>query len=216
MLRNSTIYRRLWYVRKRNLNKLNIMFKVIIAVLMITAVTTDRLILPSLTHIAEQQAKDRFECTVNTVVRENLSSEVRYEDLVSIARDTDGNVTSLHIDMMKLNYFSSHISQKIREELSRDFYGSFSVPLGKLAGVDALSEEGPCLKMPISSAGDIRASFDSVFTSDGTNRTRHTVFLLVEAYFDISVPMKKIQIGLSSRVPVIDALIIGKLPVDML
>jgi len=214
MFRNTVLYHRLWYIKRRNIKKTRVLIRLaaIFIILAVFANYADKRLSPYLEEISQLKAQTIVTDTVSKVVAETFSDYVTYDDIVVISRDRAGNITSIRTDVVKLNKLSAKISQDIGQRLSRLHKDKISIPLGTLLGIPILAASGPELHMDVMPYGSVEADFKSEFSSEGINQTRHTIYLLVKAKVSVTVPLFSKNTEVTAAIPVAETVIVGKVP----
>ena len=90
---------------------------------------------PVITRYSETVAERILLNSTNKAVAEVLAeSETAYNDIVKTERNAEGNVTSLHVDTVKINLLQSNISLAVSEIAAENETFSISIPIGTFLG----------------------------------------------------------------------------------
>lgn len=214
MIKNTTLYHRFWYIKKRNAKRVSVLLRLllILIILCCTLFYANKNLMPAL-HIASEYKVNTIVTTaVNNAVNEMFIHNPGYEDLVYVDMDKDGRINSIRTDVVKLNKLSTGISNDVCNKLASLGKEKINVPLGTLFGNSLLSGEGPGLKIKIQPAGNVETDFKSEFSSVGINQTRHRIYLQVIAKVSIIAPLSRRKTEITTTVPVAETIIIGKVP----
>lgn len=211
MIKNSTLYHRFWYIRKRNVSRVHTYIRLltIFIILAFFVIYANKSLLPVLADISEFKARSLVTMAVNDAVNEVFAGNVRYEDLVVVKEAEDGRTRSIEIDRIKLNKLSSDISSSIRERLLLLEDKSISVPFGALLGNTPFEGSGPDLHVKIEPAGIVEVGFESEFSTAGINQTRHRIYLQVRSAVDIIAPLGTKRTELTNSILIAEAMIVG-------
>lgn len=214
MFKNTIMYRRLWYARRRNARKLNIFFKLflVLIILWLTVIYADNRLTPLLAEMSEQKARSMVSAVVTKVLDGPLSESFKYDELVRLYRDENGNIHSVETDMIKLNRLTEAVSGYVKLELDTAEDRGVSVPLGALTGIDLFTSVGPIVYVDIRSFGTVQTEFGSDFSSEGNNRTRHNIYFTVKAELVIKSLFFNERTVVSEKIPVADTVIVGGVP----
>ncbi len=214
MFRNSILYRRLWYARRRNAKKLNIFFKltVVVTILALLVSYIDRKIVPYIMDISEAKARNMVTDAINRAVDEVFSESRDHSEFLLMSRDRFGGITSIEADVSKINRLSSEFSASLQNELNRVEKIGISVPLGVLLGSPVFAGVGPELYMSLKPCGNIETDIRSEFESSVSNQTIHRMYLHVNAKIDIIAPIARRKIEISRTVPVAETVIVAGTP----
>lgn len=134
-------------------------------------VLIDAALRPTVTELAKAKVKNAVTSIINDAVNETLSSEaISYGDLVTLEKDTAGQVTVLAANTAQLNALRTEILGRILEQVEQLDSQELGIPLGNLTGFATASDLGPVLPVRVLTAATPTAAFEHVFTSSGTTR----------------------------------------------
>lgn len=214
MFRNSTMYRRMWYVRKRNARRISIYFRLFTIMsifVLLVSYATNRL-LPSVIKISEHRARSLMSSAIHDILRDTYGEEMQYDQLAIVSRDAEGKITSVQADIQKTNLLAARISQSIEQRLAAAGRERISIPFGALFGSSVIAGSGPPIYVSILPVGSVETVFHSEFTSQGINQTRHSISLQVKTCVGIVAPLIKKDIEIVTIVPVAETIIVGRVP----
>ena len=197
------------YIKNKKVKLLKIL--IIIVVAFITVNTIIKAITPILDRQCEIIAKSLATKISNeqaTVVMSNY----KYEDIANITKDTNGNITMISANVIKVNEIISDIAIKIQEELNKSNNSTFNIRLGSFTGSKILSGRGPNIEVRISTVGTVDTDLKSEFTSAGVNQTIHKVYLEVKCNVIALTPFNNVEKQITNQVVLIDAVIVGTTP----
>lgn len=214
MIRNSILYHRLWYVRKRNSWKIRIIALLITFFLILTIIMTyaERIVVPYLAEISELKTKALITKLVGKVVSSELDNSIKYEDIIILDKDNDSHVTSIQTNIVKMNRLSAEISSKIQGELSTLQKDTLSIPIGVLSGNQLFESVGPDFYIKIQPYGNVETDFKSEFSSAGVNQTRHAIYIQVKINVGLIAPLMNKKIDFITNIPVAETIIVGNVP----
>ncbi len=119
--------------------------------------------------------------TVNRTVTQHLSNKgIDYNSIVKLSKNGDDNITSLEIDIAKINYLKSVISLAVSEELTGKEDYRLSIPLGNLIGNEYLIGFGPKIKFNMKMTTTVVTDFESKFYSAGINQVLHQIIIKIK------------------------------------
>ena len=214
MIRNSVLYHRLWYVRKRNTKRVNTYLRVILvfSIFVLLVSYTNKMLLPGIMDVSELKVKSTVSSIVNGTVDEVFSDGLKYQDIVIVNTDEAGRVNSIQTDITRLNRLSARITTLVNKKLAAEGKTTVSISLGSLLGVPAFSGIGPDLNLDIKPAGVVEACFESEFTDAGINQTRHRILLCVNTKMWVTAPALKKKMETTTVIPVAETVIVGCVP----
>lgn len=203
-----------YYTRRKTHKYISfiVLIIVIIVILNITVVFFDQRVMPSVTEIATIMAKSQTLDIINKKSVDILSKDFKYDEMVKIEKDNQGNIILIQADTGKLNYIAAELSTECNKELSDMKNTAIKVPLGWMSDKSAFYNVGPKISVEIEPIGNISTSYESKFESAGINQTRHKIYLNVTAKIRLRLPLRNQDAEVSTQVPVSDTIIVGKIP----
>ncbi|NOW05941.1 sporulation protein YunB [Clostridium beijerinckii] len=203
-----------YYTRRKTHKYISfiVLIIVIIVILNITVVFFDQRVMPSVTEIATIMAKSQTLDIINKKSVDILSKDFKYDEMVKIEKDNQGNIILIQADTGKLNYIAAELSTECNKELSDMKNTAIKVPLGWMSDKSAFYNIGPKISVEIEPIGNISTSYESKFESAGINQTRHKIYLNVTAKIRLRLPLRNQDAEVSTQVPVSDTIIVGKIP----
>lgn len=140
------------------------------------------------------------------------SESFKYDDIIDIDKDDEGNIIMIRADTVKQNYLASQVVLSCDKRLEEIGDLGIKVPLGYLTNNIAFYNMGPNITVKMKQIGNINTEYESVFESAGINQTRHKIYLKVTTTLRVVVPFNSRDIKVSSEIPVSDTIIVGKIP----
>lgn len=203
------------YYTKRKTNKYILFIAIIIFILVISNIVLvffDKRVMPSITEIATIMAKSQTLDIINEKSVDILSKEFKYDEMIKIEKDNEGNIILLQSDTVKLNYIAAKLSTECNKELSDMNNTTIKVPFGWMSDKSIFFNAGPKITMQIEPIGNISTNYESKFESAGINQTRHKIYLNVVAKIRLKLPLRNQDIEVNTQIPVSDTIIVGKIP----
>ena len=149
---------------------------------------------------------------VNDAIYYTLSDGIRYEDLVTVARDEDGVIRSITSNAFQINRIArdtAYMSQQNLQEMSE---GGIDVPLGAFLGIEAWAGFGPKINIKIIPISNVSCSFSSKFVAEGINQTKHSIYLDVVADISIVMPSGTSNFASLTEILIAESVIVGTVP----
>ncbi len=165
-----------------------------------------------LKSIAEASMRSITTVAVNDAVYYTLSDSVRYEDLVTVERDGEGNVNSITSNALQINRIARDTAYMSQENLQTMSAEGIEVPLGAFTGVEAWAGFGPRVRMRIIPISNVACRFVSSFESAGINQTKHSVYLEVVADISIVMPAATSNFASLTEVLICESVLVGRVP----
>ncbi|MEX2355666.1 MAG: sporulation protein YunB [Thermaerobacterales bacterium] len=196
----------------------------VLAVILLVAVITaaasllvfERTMAPVLVALAERQAEIMGVETVSRALNRHIADEVAYEDLIDLKLDQSGQVAFMQLNTTSIHRIVADIQATIQGELDDLSGTTFDIPLGLVLGSDLLAAYGPPFKARMLPYGTVRVVLDQAFEHAGINQTRHTIYLNVEARVRVMVPLQQDDVVVTTRTPLVEAVIVGPVPTHYL
>lgn len=183
---------------------------VTITVVCVCMCLADARLRPQIRSMAAVKASALAEQAVNDAVLSALS-EKNYGSLVTVEKNSEGQVTAVQTDVLKINMIKADISKKTASVLSGT-KREIAIPIGSLTGLDILSGRGPSIKIKVSLSGFSESRVESTFTGEGINQTVHRLVLKVNSSVYISLPDSKETKNLTYEVCIAETVIVGYVP----
>jgi sporulation protein YunB len=165
-----------------------------------------------LISISEATMRASTTVAVNDAVYYTLSDEIRYEDLVKIERNENGDIVSVAANPLKINKIARDTASISQSNLKNLSLNGIPVPLGALTGIEAFAGLGPSIHFRIIPVSSVSCDFTSTFESVGINQTKHTIYLNVIADISIVMPSRTENFAVPTEILVGESVIVGTVP----
>lgn len=172
----------------------------------------ERNIKPTLLALAEARAKIVAVEAMNDAVSEEIVESVKYQDLISLHKDTRGRVVLMQPNTVEISRLASKVTTYIQGRLESLKSEQVEIPLGQVFGSKLLANFGPRLKVGLIPVGTVKVNLVSDFREAGINQTLHQLFLEVTATVQIVVPLVYSTTEVSTTVPLAETVIVGEVP----
>jgi sporulation protein YunB len=186
-----------------------------IILILTIAIATAKLILDAILPIFNTLCEDKAKSIATIVSNEQATvvmSEHTYDELFTIEKNNNGNVTMIKSNVYAINEIISDVAVKIQEEIERQGKDNVEIALGSFTGFSLLSGKGPGIKLQIASIGNVQTDLRSEFSSQGINQTLHRVYLQVICEVSILTPFENIQTDITNQVLLAENVIVGNIP----
>lgn len=171
---------------------------------------------PNVLAVAEARARILATEAINTAVKEKIVNKVQYKDLITIHKDTSGQITLIQINTIDINRLETETALEVTRILNSISLHGVSVPLGTLSGSKVLANTGPHIKVLLQPLGTVQVDTTEVFESAGINQTRHRIVFQIAAQIKIVQPMLSTDITVKTDVPIAETIVIGNVPQALL
>ena len=200
--------------RKRlNNNKTKNKFKITIIVIIAfcTVAVILNAVLPIFDTLCQNQAKS-IATIISNEEATNVMKQHTYDELFTIEKDANGNVTMIKTNVITINEISSDVAVKIQNRINNMEREDIKIALGSFTGFKLLAGKGPGIKIKISSIGNVETDLKSEFTTKGINQTLHRVYLQVSCKVNILTPFENIEKEIVNQVLLAENVIVGNIP----
>lgn len=199
--------------RQRNLKKR--LFCILTAVLFCVIglwIYFQRNVTRVLISISEATMRASTTVAVNDAVYYTLSDEMRYEDLVTVTRDTEGEIIAVAANPLKINKIARDTASISQSNLKNLSLNGIPIPLGALTGIEAFAGLGPSIHFRIIPVSSVSCKFSSEFESVGINQTKHSIYLNVIADISIVMPSRTENFAVATDILIGESVIVGTVP----
>ena len=198
--------------KKRRKQKVLFVFLVILLVVVLLFLYFQRNVTRVLVSVSEATMRASTTVAVNDAVYYTLSDEMRYEDLVTVEKDSGGNIVAVSANALKINKIARDTASISQSNLKNLSLNGIPVPLGALTGIEAFAGLGPSIKFRIIPVSSVSCDFSSVFESVGINQTKHSIYLNVIADISIVMPSRTENFAVVTEILVGEFVIVGNIP----
>lgn len=198
--------------RKRIKRKLLLFLLSILLLAVLLFIYFQRNVTRVLISISEATMRASTTVAVNDAVFYTLSDEMRYEDLVRIDRDLDGDIVAVSANPLKINKIARDTASISQSNLKNLSLNGIPVPLGALTGIEAFAGLGPSIQFRIIPVSSVSCDFSSTFESVGINQTKHSIYLNVIADISIVMPSRTENFAVLTEILVGESVIVGAIP----
>ena len=137
---------------KRNFsyNKIKLIIAVLIIIIISysTAIMIIKAINPTLERQSKIIARSLAEGLTNSITKEEIQN-YKYEDLCSIQKDENGNITMLNLNIINVNKLTSTITSRLQKEINNNNNSIIKISLGSVTGNKLLMGRGPKINVKV-------------------------------------------------------------------
>lgn len=196
--------------KDRNKQKITKIF-----IIMVIAFGTIKIVLDAIFPIFDTLCKDKAKSIATLISNEQATIVMRehtYEELFTIEKDNNGNITMIRSNIYPINEIISDVAIKIQNEIEEREREDIKIAIGSFTGFKLLSGKGPGVPIRISSIGNVETDLRSEFKEQGINQTLHRVYLQIDCEVNILTPYNEISQNITNQVLIAENVIIGKIP----
>ncbi len=179
------------------------------------AIVTFTMAINGITPIFETLCKDKAKSIATIICNEEstkIISNYKYEDLVTIYKDSNDNITMIKSNIVPINLIISDVAEKIQKRLDKVEREQIGIRVGSFTGTKIFSGRGPIIPVALSTVGNVETDLRSEFSGAGINQTIHRIYLQVECRVNILTPYTIFEEGISNQVLIAENIIVGKIP----
>ena len=166
----------------------------------------------NVTNVLVSISEATMRASTNDAVFYTLSDEIRYEDLVTITRDQEGEIVAVAANPLKINKIARDTASISQSNLKNLSLNGIPIPLGALTGIEALAGLGPSIPFRIIPVSSVDCDFSSTFESVGINQTKHSIYLNVVADISIVMPSSTENFAVATEILIGESVIVGRVP----
>lgn len=209
MLKNSILYRRFWYAKKRNSTNIHIISRLIAVIIIFTLLLTyvEKLIIPYLGELSQNKAEEIFIKAANSVIQDTLSSNYIHDNLISSEVDKDGNLQLMQINSLQAEKISRKLSFLVNKKLKAINLRKISLPLGTLTGIRSISHLGPLIHVKYTPYQNVELIVKSELLNQNTNQTTHILLIKIRSRIGIKFPFSEKNYMIFTEIPLTETLI---------
>ena len=184
-------------------------------IILIIAFYTFKIILDAVYPIFDTLCETRAKSIATIISNEqatNVMREHSYDELFTIEKDSDNNITMVKSNVIAINEIISDVAVKIQDDIDAKGRENIEIAMGSFTGNKLLAGRGPGVKIRISPVGTVETDLRSEFTSQGINQTLHRVYLEVKCKVNILTPFEDIEKEIVNQVLLVENIIVGRIP----
>ncbi len=198
--------------RLRLKTRLIILFFALLFIAVLLFLYFQRNVTRVLISISEATMRASTTIAVNDAVYYTLSDEMRYEDLVTVDRNEQGDIVAVSANVLKINKIARDTASISQANLKNLSLNGIPIPLGALTGIEAFAGVGPRIHFRIIPVSSVSCDFSSSFESVGINQTKHTIYLNVIADISIVMPSRTEEFSVLTEIMVGEFVVVGSIP----
>ena len=198
--------------RHRRIKKLIAIVLAVLILAVILFIYFQRNVTRVLISISEATMRASTTVAVNDAVYYTLSDEIRYEDLVTITRDKEGEIVAVAANPLKINKIARDTASISQSNLKNLSLNGIPIPLGALTGIEAFAGLGPSIHFRIIPVSSVSCDYSSTFDSVGINQTKHCIYLNVIADISIVMPSRTENFAVTTEILIGESILVGRVP----
>lgn len=171
-------------------------------------------IVPLVTEKAYYSIRGEAVTALNDAYQKTVDemTSLGYSDFVTVTKDSDGKISFISVDMLKVNNVMSFISTVVLEEMQSIATDGVDVPLGAFSGILLLGDNGKDVNIEVETVGIAECNFRSDFETVGINQVRHTLYIDIVAIANVVLPLYAKDVFCESSLLLCENVIVGEVP----
>lgn len=171
-------------------------------------------IVPLVTEKAYYSIRGEAVTALNNAYQKTVEemTSLGYSDFVTVTKDSDGKISFISVDMLKVNNVMSFISTVVLEEMQSIATDGVDVPLGAFSGILLLGDNGKDVNIEVETVGIAECNFHSDFETVGINQVRHTLYIDIVASANVVLPLYAKDVFCESSLLLCENVIVGEVP----
>lgn len=174
--------------------------------------TLDKAIMPRVMLTCDATMRGEVTKIINETIFEEYSRNFNYDDLIHMEKDSEGNITMMKADTLKLSEISAVTVMKAQKKIEEKSSINVKIPLGQITRTNLLGNLGPNVKVKMGTIGNITSRYISEFESAGINQTRHKIYIETTTRMRLILPFENSELEVVNQIPVVETIIVGKVP----
>ncbi len=168
--------------------------------------------MPTVIIVAESEMKSKASEIFNENAAAVYNEGFNYDEFITVEKDEEGYITMVRTNTMKMNNLSTSIALKSQQDMKNIGSVGIKFPLGYITKNNIMSYWGPKITVKMEPIGHIKTSYNSKFETAGINQTRHKIYLNMISNIRIIIPLKSKEVELKTEIPLVETIIVGKVP----
>ena len=165
---------------------------------------------PTVSALAETAVKGKSTECINSGV-EKIFSDVKFDDIYTVTRGGDGNITGIFLDSFTVNKLKTDITNAVSESFKTENI-TVDIPLGNAFDSLFLGGRGKKVSVKLLSVGAVESKLVSKTEDSGINQTHLSSYMNIRANITARIGRKNIEVSVESDVLLCESVIVGKIP----
>lgn len=170
----------------------------------------DKNIRPTVIAISEIEARAITTDAINRTIKNKITKDINYNDLIFVKYDNDGQVTLMQANTILMNNIASEVALEVQEQMEKLSESKIKIPLSNAFDTQLINL--PSVRLQIVPQGAVTVDFATEFESSGINQTRHRIYLIIITDIKIIVPLVSENIRVATNIPIAETIIVGDVP----
>lgn len=202
------------YKKKRNKKSRSKFLKILILITVISGVWAYNrfIVFDLIVSYISKSFESYSSYAVNTAIIENLDEKVNYNDIITVEKNSSGDIVYLESNSLVVNKISREIVAKTTQIMSDKIRNGLEIPALSFTGISVLCGYGKMVNYKSLTVSKITGDFRSEFKSSGINQTLHSIYVDVSCSIDVIYPLKNTTLTVVTPILVCESVLVGKVP----
>jgi sporulation protein YunB len=212
--RGIFVFRKRFYLRYKRYGLINL-YAIMITLIFISLgifIFIEKQLSPSIFAIAEARARILATEAINRAVKDKITNNIQYKDLITIHKNASGQITLIQVNTIEINRLETETTLEVVKTLQDITMDGIKIPLGMITGSKILANFGPAIKVSLYPVGTVYVNTTEAFEEAGINQTRHRIMLDINAEIKIVQPFLSSNMVVKTDVPIAETIIVGNVP----
>ena len=198
--------------KSKSVRRLIIFISVIVIIGIAVLIYFNTVINPVIVTTSESKIKMLTSRAVNSTISEILNDSDIYDELITVTTDSQGKISMIQANAIKINSLSKEISTKALAKVESIGEQGIAIPLGTFTGMPLFAGKGPDVYIKVSPVGTLDCIFKSEFIQAGINQTLHRIYLEVTTSVNLILPIFDDVVNTFTQVMICESIIVGEVP----
>ncbi len=205
--------KRVWYKKRKKIKRKKF-FALFLSfiIIVITVIYYKAVVAKHIIEICCDYSYSYVTESINEAIMRSLRNKINYTDIITIEKNSVGDITLMQTNSIKVNYVNKEIAVTTKEILDKKLSEGVPIPLLSFTGIGLISGFGKTFNLKVVSVSSVLCDFDSNFISMGINQTLHSIYLNVTCELLIDIPSVKYIKKCDTPVLLSEAILVGKVP----
>ncbi len=203
----------IWYVKRRKKRKKSFFAFFLITIIIVFMVFYYKFFISQQIFAINKSYVTKYSIeAINTAVIKSLNEKIRYEDLISVEKNLQGDIVMMNANSYKMNELSRNIEKNTTEHIDKKLKTGTPVPSLAFTGIGAISGYGNPVYLKTATVTNVWCDFNSIFQSVGINQTLHSIYVNVNVNVAINIPFNSSEEVYNSKILLSETVLVGKVP----
>ena len=192
-------------------NRLFVCFLLVIMILSLMIMFTERRIKPTVVAIGQAKAKVIAMDVINKSVKDTLK-DYGYMDLFHVTIDDNKKISMVEPNTVEINNFVSDTIELVQRRLNDLNKTKTYIYFGSAINSQLFANMGPKIYLKLYPVGSVDIDYKTTFDKAGINQTRYMLELVVNVHMQIVAPLIDDNVKVSNNMPIAEIIIVGDVP----